>query len=426
MSRPFLENNLSLAYPFVDIAEAPAVGVIADAMVASPQAGPYTLTSFSPGFDGLLADPLANAVIQVTSPDGIALNTTSAVSTPLGAGYRSVEAVDPTRGSRVRLIVSSAVATLGPLPVPLEFVSAVGVRLDSGLTSLQGLSGDVVLDFTDYATLTPQGNGAVLAFADPIDRVACPPCDGVFSLAQAVADVFGSLSIDATECYALVPDLSTPNRLVLHNFCTPCTDCEDVATAHDKLMRQADYYYKLSAIHHQQFNRYQRSVAAANAVIAAVQGIADVNIPEGTVSLVDRVINRPYFSQLYLAIVNNTTRPISVELTVTVTPAGLAAQLTPQPNSFLVQRTLSGGVPFTGFAGFPGGPYTFAIDPQDSVGLNSEAKRSIINDAFTTGQWVVNAVITFGGPAPVPPPAVISKPLTPDIALFGAPVTEIP
>ena len=116
-----------------------------------------------------------------------------------------------------------------------------------------------------------------------------------------------------------------------------------------------DYYHQLSAIHHNQFNRYQRSTAAANAYIADSETRSEIQLPDqGTISIVDQVFNRPYFTHLYAAVVNNTTYRINVDLQVTITPAAIAAQLTPQANSFLVQRTLSGGDPLDDFAGFPG------------------------------------------------------------------------
>ena len=424
-AEPFLENNLSLDYPFADGSSEPVVAAVSDAMIAGPQSGPYTLEVFTPNYDFLAADPLANLVVRISGPYGVFIDTTSAVSTDLGGGFRSVEVVDGT--ARARFVVSTAaMVSLGPLGQDTEFAAAVSHQIVDGVSSIEGVTGEVELIFDDFSTIVEDGGEVVLAFDDPVDRVDCSatPCDRVYAVDGIGADGFGSLHIDATECYRLVPDSNVENRLVLRNMCTPCLDCDDVDTVQDKVVEQADYYHQLSAIHHNQFNRYQRSVAAANAYIADSETRADVVIAgSGTISIVDRVFNRPYFTQLYLAVVNSSTYRVNVDLVVSITPAAVSAQLTPQPESFLIQRTLIGGDPLDDFVGFPG-TYNFDIDPQDTVGLNSEAKRTTIDAGATTGQWEVTATITFlSGPTPLPAPQVIVKTLTPDISLFGASLT---
>jgi hypothetical protein len=421
MSESFLDNNLSLSYPFADNTSSPVTGVVADAMIAGDQAGPYVLEVFTPNYDFLLADPLANAAVRISGPDGVFIDTAAAVSTDLGGGFRSMEVA--------RFVVSTAAASsLGTLLGDVEFSAAVTHRVVEGVDSIQGLTGEVELVFDDFSTITQDDDGVVnLTFDDPIDRVDCSgiDCDRVYGIGGQAADGNGSLHIDATECYRLTPHPTILNRLVLRNVCSPCLDCDDVLTVQGKIVDQAEYYHQLAAIHHNQFNRYQRSVAGANAYIADSQTRADISIADqGTISLVDRVFNRPYFTQLYLALVNNTTYRINVDLTVTITPADVSAQLTPQSESFLVQRTLIGGDPLDSFAGFPGS-YAFDVDPQDTVGLNSESKRTTINDASTTGQWNVTATVTFlSGPSPLPSPQVINRVLTPNISLFGASLTS--
>lgn len=426
MTPSYLDNNLTLAYPFADNVSAPVADVVADAMVSGGQSGPYVLEVFTPNYDFLLADPLANADVRISGPDGVFIDTTSAVSTDIGGGFRSMEVVDGT--ARARFVVSTAgAASLGTLPGPVGISAAVSHQISDGVSSLQGLSGEVELVFDDFSTIEEPEDGTVeLSFDDPLDRVDCSgtDCDRVYGLGGVAADGDGSLHIDATECYRLTPHPTIENRLVLRNMCSPCTDCDDVETLQTKIVTQAEYYHQLAAIHHNQFNRYQRGVAGANAYISDSQTRADISITDqGTISMVDRVFNRPYFTQLYLAIVNNTTYRINVDLTVTITPAAVAAQLTPQSESFLVQRTLIGGDPLDDFAGFPG-TYDFDVDPQDTVGLNSEAKRTTINAVATSGQWNVTATITFlSGPLPLPGPEVINRVLTPGISLFGASLT---
>ena len=108
-----------------------------------------------------------------------------------------------------------------------------------------------------------------------------------------------------------------------------------------------------------------------------------------------------------------------MSISVSITPAELAAQLEPVPNSSLVQRTLSGGDAFAGWAGFPGGA-TVVVGPQDSVGLNSELER-VRMETPTTGHWHLHAEVYFidehgtqTGHA-----GTIDKNLTPAIDLSG-------
>lgn len=419
----YLENNLTLQYPFADGVTVPAVGVIADMMLSARAPGPYTLDVFNPNYNGLSADPLDIMQIEISNAEGVVLSTAAAVSTALPGGFIFVSAEDTTRESVVRLILdASGVVTLAGLPSPQPLAGGVGYEAVAGLSSLNGLSGDVILDLPDYSIVDTNGSGVILGFAAPRDRVDCSgvDCDRIYALGGARADGFGSLIVDATECYRLTPDPDDPHTLILRNFCDPCTSCDDVAAVNDKIAAQASYYHRLSAIHHNQFNRYQRAIAAVNQAISEVQSQADINTPEGPISIVSRVFNRPYFTQLYVVVVNNTTYSIDVTLDVSITPAEVNAQLTPEASSFLVQRSLNGGQPFSGFSGFPGS-YNFTIDPQDSVGLNSESKRTAIDNDFTTGQWAITATVDFlSGPQPLPGQAVVSKTVTPDIQLFGA------
>ncbi len=406
MTPGFLESNLDIAYPFVDSTEAMSVGadpgdvlitsVVADALVIGDQDGPYVLEVFNPNYDPLVADPLSLAVIRVAGASGVFIDVASAVSSDLGGGFRSLDAIGA--GGQIRMIVSiSGVAGLAALSAPVEFSARVCSRRLHGVTSIQGLTGDVVLRLDDYSTLKSLGDSVEISFADPEDRVDCSatPCDHAYSLGQAIADSQGSLHVEAGPCYRIVPsvDPAFPNRLVIKNTCDPCVKCEDLAVVQDKLEDQAAYYQSLGAIYHNQFNRYQHVVAKANEKIAEIEGRGDISTPTGPISIVERVINRPYFTQLYLAVVNNSERKIRAYLGVSITPPDLAAQLVSQPSSFLIQHTLSGGVPFAGFSGFPGGA-SVDVEPQDSVGLNSEAKRMVIGSP-TTGHWNLRAEIYF-------------------------------
>jgi hypothetical protein len=433
MTPGFLESNLDIAYPFVDSTEVISVGadpsdvlitsVVADALVVGDQDGPYVLEVFNPNYDPLLPDPLSLAMIRVSGASGVFIDTLSAVSSDLGGGFMSLDAMGT--GGQIRMIVStSGVVGLAALLAPVEFSARVCSRRLQGVTSIHGLTGDVVLRLEDYSTLKSLGDSVEVAFSDPEDRVDCSatPCDHAYSLGQAIADSQGSLHIEAGPCYRIVPSVDPlfPNRVVIKNTCDPCVKCEDLAVVQDKLEDQATYYQSLGAIYHNQFNRYQHAVAKANEKIAEVEGRGDISTATGPISIVERVVNRPYFTQLYLAVVNNSERKIRVQLTVTITPAGLAAQLVSQQSSWLVQHTLSGGDAFDAFTGFPG-VASVDVEAQDSVGLNSEAKRMVIGSP-TTGHWHLHAEIHFMHGAIVQELAgTVDKDLTPAIDLLSSP-----
>jgi hypothetical protein len=346
-----------------------------------------------------------------------------ATSIDLGGGFRCLDAQGA--GGQIRLIVSTAGITgLAALAAPVEFAARVCSRRLHGVTSIQGLTGDVVIRLEDYSTLTSLGQQVSVAFSDPEDRVDCSatPCDHAYSLGQAIADSQGSLHVEAGPCYRIVPSVDPlfPNRVVIKNTCDPCVKCEDLATVQDKLEDQATYYQSLGAIYHNQFNRYQHVVAKANEKIAEVEARGDIMTATGPLEIVERVVNRPYFTQLYLAIVNNSERKIRVTMTVTITPAELAAQLVSQQSSWLVQHTLSGGEAFADFTGFPG-TAVVDVEAQDSVGLNSEAKRMVIGSP-TTGHWHLHAEVDFMHDNLVVEHAgTIDKDLTPAIDLLSSP-----
>ena len=166
MTTGFLESNLDIAYPFVDSTEAISVGadpndvlitsVVADALVVGDQDGPYILEAFNPNYDPLAVDPLGLAVIQVSGAAGVFINTTGATSVDLGGGFRSLDAVGT--GGQIRLIVStSGIAGLAALASPVEFSARVCSRGLQGVTSIEGLTGDVVLRLPDYSPLKATG-----------------------------------------------------------------------------------------------------------------------------------------------------------------------------------------------------------------------------------------------------------------------------
>jgi hypothetical protein len=422
---PFLESNLELAYPFVDGTVVPAIYAVADAAVISDQPGPYVVEVFDPQSPAVAS----GFKLRISGPNGVFLETTGCALTVLG-DYTFVSMTDPVTSAMARFILrTSGLNALGTLPSPAELVASVCHEVNPGLKTLQALSGDVEISLPDYCTATQDGAGAVtLTFQDPADRVDCsgPSAENVFGFGGGRADSSGSLSIDAAGCYRLVPVLGTPGLLHLLNFCDPCVACADINTLQNKLTSQASYYHQLSAIYVDQFNRYQNSVAAVNTKIGAVETGADITVATGFIDFVGRVFNRPYFNQVFVAVVNNTLHTISVSLTLSITDPAVGSQLAVVPSSLLVTKTLSGGAPFADFAGFPG-VVAFAMDPQDSVGFNSELQRmSVAAGAPTTAAWRLTATVEFtGGPLPLPATTTITKLLTPTIQLFGAPLTVV-
>lgn len=422
---PFLENNLELAYPFADGTTASLTAAVGDAAVVAPQPGPYVVDLFDPQYPAMAL----NFRLRILGANGTLLDTTGCTEEVIGA-FTFVSMTDVARGATARfMLATDRIGSIGALPAPAELVTSVCYETLPGLSSLQGLQGDVVLELPDYCTATQGSDGALtLDFQDPVDRVDCggPGNARVFALGGATADSLGSLHIDAAQCYRLVPVPGTPGLLRLMNFCDPCVHCEDIDALQTKLTAQASYYHQLGAIQVDQFNRYQAAVAAANAKTAAVQSGADISVPSGFIDFVGRVFNRPYFNQVYVAVVNNTLHTISVDLTLSILDPAVGSQLTVSPHSLLVTKTLSGGDPFASFAGFPG-TVVFNLDPQDSVGFNTELQRmSVTTGAPTSSSWRLTATVTFtGGPLPLPAPATITKLLTPTIQLFGAPLTTV-
>lgn len=424
MTAPFLENNLELAYPFADGVQGSLTQAVGDAVVISDQPGPYVVEVFSPQYPAMTT----SFRLRISGPNGVFLNTTGCTQTMIGA-FVFVSMVDPVTGALARFVLAtSRIGSIGALLAPAPLVASVCQETVAGLASLQGLTGDVEISLPDYCVLTTESDGAVtVAFKDPADRVSCPPrVAELFGLGDGKADSQGSLHIDASQCYRLVPVPGTPGLLHLMNFCDPCVGCDDIATLQNKLTAQAGYYHQLAAIHVDQFNRHQSAVAAVNAKISTVETASDISVLNGFIDFVGRVFNRPYFNQVFVAVVNNTVHTIHVSMTLTIVDAAVGSQLAVMPASVLVTRTLSGGEPFSGFAGFPG-TVAFDMDPQDSIGFNTELQRMTVDaGAPVTSSWRLDATVTFtGGPSPLPAPVTISKLLTPTIQLFGAPLTTV-
>ncbi len=402
----FLEENLRVAYPFADQVTNAITDVFADALIRAPYEGAFTLSIFHP-----LA--LTNAHVQIKSGTTIVLDTTVATVTTLET-YQVLEGVDSTRGSSYRFILSSAkVALFAFLTTPVEFDSAVCSFNGGVVSTLNGLSGDVVVILPEHCSIEIDDQHVIVGFNDPADRVDCSSvdCEKVFTLNGTPADAFGSFGLIPDDCYRLVPHPTTPNQLLLFNLCTPCVDCDDVELINNKIAEQASYYHQLGAIYHDQFNRLQRGIAKANGEIATAETRGIVT-PLGLVDIGGRAFNRPYFTQLALAIVNSTPYEISIALTVTIEPVSLSGQLSHVPKSTIIQRFSADGQQFPAMTdpGLPGST-TVEVHPQETVSYTSEMHQNLINETLAqSGDWHIVAVVSFvSGPGDLPAPQTIIR-----------------
>ncbi len=400
----WLAQNLDLAYPFIDDTSDSVIRVFVDALVSCGTQGPYTLTTFAP-------EDLTNAHVKITHGATTLFEAFTATPTTLG-DYTVLVGSDATRGTSYKFIlVTSLLPTFPGLSAPVEFAPAACAFNDATLTSLNGLTGDVVLSIPDHSQLVIDGQQVAFGFQDPVDRVDCDTadCDKVFTINGQAPDQFGSFVVSPDGCYRLVPHPADHEKLLLFNFCQPCLDCDNVVELDTKFATQSDYYHHLAAIYHDHFNRYQRGVAKANREIVEAQ-TRGVVVTNGIVDISGRSFTRPYFSQLSLALLNSTTYQITIELIVTVTPSGVSDQLTYVPDTSLLQRFQVSGNQFTPLAALPGS-VTVTLAPQESVAISTEVKRTSVNPAAPAmGSWHVIGNVTFvAGTAPLPDSGILVR-----------------
>ncbi len=415
----YLEENLRLAYPFADQETGAVVSCFADAQIVAGVAAPLTLTIFSP-----LA--FTNAHVKIQSGATVVLETTSATVTTLGP-YTVLIGVDSGRQSSYKFICDTAALTIFPfLATPVAFNPQV-CSFDGGrVQTLNGLSGDVTLHVPNFSAVEETDGVTTVSFQDPSERVDCSAadCAQVFQINGQTPDQFGSFGFANDGCHRVVPHPTNPAKLVIYNFCTPCLDCDDVDALNARQETQAEYYYQLSAIYHDQFNRYQRNVAAANLAIEGAASRSDLQTPTGMVDIGGRSYNPPYFSQLVLAVTNSSLYHIQIVFTVTITPSGVSSQLTYVPSSGQIHRYLLTGSQLGTFGGFPGAA-TVTLAPQETISIASEVHRSNILLAPTAGFWNVSGVVTYlTGPSPLPSPTTVTKQFP--ITLHGAAPTTGP
>lgn len=415
----WLEQNLRSAYPFADLVQDPIAAIFADALVTCTEPGPYTLTVFNP-------QALTNALVRIQKGATVLLDTTTATPTVMGP-YTVLIGTDPVRGSSYRFICDTAgLSTYAFLTTPVQFTPRVCNFAEGAVQSLNGLTGNVTLQLSGYGSVDAVENVTTVSFPNPENRIDCSEtdCAKVFRLNNQTPDQFGSLAFANDGCHRVIPHPTEPSKLLIYNFCTPCLDCDDVDALNAKQATQGQYYYQLSGIYHDQFNRYQQDVAKANSEIEAAMSRSDLTTPTGVIDIGGRAYNPPYFSQLVLAITNSTLYGIQIVLTVSITPSDLASQLTYVAGSGQIHRYLLRGEQLDIFSGFPG-TLTITLQPQETVSIASEMHRSNILAAPEAGFWNVQAAVTYlTGPGTLPSPATVTKQFP--ILLQGAPPTTGP
>lgn len=396
----WLADNLVQAYPFADGSTDQLAKIISDALVVGFGPAPYRITAFVPG-------ALVNAQLTIVDALGATvLSTTSATIQSLDS-WVVVTAVDAARGSMCRMIGDAlGLAGYPLLAQPLELVPTVCIQQLSTVT-LNGLAGEVVVQFPTHVAV--QATDVVtIAPVDPAERVDCAShcTNTVFAVESQAPDRSGSLAIETDGCYRLVPVPGAPHQLRLHNFCTPCIDCDNVDTLNTKFGSQAAYFHQLSAIYHDQHNRYQEAVAAANAQVEhALSTIAPFVSDCGSVELAIRAFDRPYFNQLAIAIINQSSYTLSANVAVTCSMTNVSLV----SGSAVLQRFGKQGPPQSAFAGFPGN-VTVGLIADETVALASELH--LVDPEPALGQWQVTVAVTFtGGCGVLPAPWVVSRSL---------------
>lgn len=402
----WLESNLAVAFPLADGAPVSVAAIFADGWVATRTPGQLTLDVFDP-------QAFTNAHVRVVQGLTVLLETFAATATPMGS-YTVLEGTDAVRGSSFRFIVDTAAAQLfAGLPAPQPLAGEACVLMTDRVTTLNGLDGDVRVLFDKHIIGTMADGRLVLSASEPADRVDCTTadCEKLFSLEGAKADVFGSLALTPDGCYRLVPHPSLPNTLLLYNHCVPCLDCADVDLLSDKFVDQAEYLYQLGAIHHDQFNRYQRAVAEANRRTEETEYNGAILLPCGTLEIAGRAFSRPYFSQVAFAVINSSPYGLSINWTPSLLPAALASQIGLVADSYLVQRFGPEGQETANLGGVPGsmiGAGGFGVAPGETVTISFEMQRLVVDDAApSAGVWTIDLAVTFSGdcggstPAPV-------------------------
>lgn len=409
----WLESNLELSFPFVDGAEDPLVNLMADALVLSPVPGAYTLSIFDPQAG-------TNAHVKITQGATVILETFVATVASIGS-YFVLNGVDSARGSSFRFITTD-LSAYAFLASPMALVPTVCKGIEPTVSSLDTLTGAVIVHLPNYATVNVANNVATISFAAPADRVDCTSynCTYVSAINGVNANNFGSFNIVNDLCYRLVPN-SDASTLTLFNFCAPCTSCTDVATLNTYYTELINYYYELAAIYNFQFNQVQKGTGKALSEITTAQTAAAAPVTgDGFVDLTGRSFNKPYFSQLQLGIVNSTTRTVSAAITVTITPSGLAAGLTTVPSSTVVQRFGSVGAQYVPFNSLPGSG-TLTLEPNTSLAITSEVHVSNFELlTVTNGMWNATVVVTFLGSSP-PSPVTLTRSFP--LSYIASPIT---
>jgi hypothetical protein len=402
----WLEQNLERVYPFVDGTPDPLTGIVADARIVTGIEGPLTLTTFTP-------QSLTNALVVIMSGVTTVLSTTAAVVTTTGA-FTTLTAHDTVNDSWCTLICSTVgLQTYTNLTTTLTFVPTAITLIPPYVQSINGLTGAVTLSLPNYSIVTETGDTVTVAFQDGNGRFNCDappagwptsgvgaivPCDQqVFTINGIGPDQFGSFSLTPDTCLRLGPT-AINYQLVAADFCLPCVDSARVVRTDQWLAEASKYFYDLAAIVTDQFNRYQYAVAQANIEIASAASRAVVSAP-GFFDLGVRSFNRPYFSQIVIAVANTTAATCTVSLIIDA--GSLDSAFSPVPNSAIIQQFLTTGQQFTPIVTTvpsPSVPVVLNMGPNETATITAEVQMNPVvppNVLPTSGTWTVTATTVF-------------------------------
>ena len=336
-------------------------------------------------FTQLVATAPASALITITGDGATILSTTAATVATWGL-WTSITARDVSRGSMVRLVVlTTALAGLSGISGSLEVVQRCCRVLPPTLTSINGITGAVQLSINRFLQPTYVGDAVTLVGATPATRAAtlCPsnPCTSkVYTVNGAVPGPYGQLVVSFDDCMKIVPG-PTAHQLAWRNDCVPCCNCSELFAVNDQLLTQEAYLHNLSAMHQNQFNRYQ-----ARAMIASRKScLTDIPICSGNIFMVGRSIDRPYFNQVVIGIVNETECSVSVGITCVMDSAQVGNQYDVQraytQAGFSTADGVTGSagrqivVPWAGFTPRGGETVTFTIEPKRVLTISTEYHR---------------------------------------------------
>ncbi len=407
----FLDQQYQVGGPFA-LPGGPLV--LADALLVLPTVEAATLDLWDPQ----AGSPASHLVI---SQDGTVVLDALAPTSQADGLWQVLTYVDTTRNTTARLIVMASRLPTALTQTNRVFAERTVVRRLDKVTSLNGLSGDVVLNFPDYTNAVIVGSQVTLNMQNPVDRVECPenPCEAkIYQINQQVADADGQLALRSDGCFRFVPDPAVPGRLKWFDMCTPCFACDAVQAIGDVITARAEYGYQLGAIFNSQHSRYQRAVTKVNTKFCEQLAGATATLPTGGIYVTGRTIERPYFNQLILALANDSREDVEITLTGTVMAVnGVLATV-----AAFIQQNIGDGEYIDTWSGFPG-TLVLTIPAQSLVTVECEVKRATMDfPGPASGSWsITGSIVAASGTYPVNLAFPFNIPIVPPTLLPAPP-----